>query len=86
MQLVYIEWEDASAVDETQGWVDRATAAPAAVRVFRQAGFVVDCDLDAIVLTEAYDEHNMSPRTRVPLGMIRRWVDLDDAMSAQAQG
>lgn len=82
MQLVYIEWEDASAVDSEMGWIDRSTPVTAHAHMFRQVGFVVDADLDAIVLTEAYSPDMMAPRTRIPMGMIRRWVDLDAAVKA----
>lgn len=81
MELVYVEWEDASAVDEP-GWVDRATAPVPVKHVFKQVGFIVDIDLEAIVLTEAYTDTTMSPRTRIPMGMIRRWVDLDPYVKA----
>ncbi len=82
MELVYIEWEDASGVDAEMGWVDIDTAPEPIVHLMRQAGFVTAIDLDAVVLTEAYGPHGMSPRTRIPLGMIRRWVDLDDFVKA----
>lgn len=82
MELVYLEWEDASSSDDHTGWHDRATASPPVVRIFKQVGFVVDCDLDAVILTEAYDDDCMGPRTRIPLGMVRRWVDLDEHIKA----
>lgn len=81
MNAVYIEWEDASAVDQP-GWVDRGTAEPAVPHTFRQVGFVYSIDLHAVVLTEAYSTNNMAPRTRIPLGMVRRWVDLDPYVKA----
>jgi len=80
MQLVYVEWEDASAPDSGEVWVHREDAEPVSPHMFRQVGFVVDADLDCIVLTEAHSDTLMAPRTRIPLGMVRRWVDLDDAV------
>lgn len=81
MQLVYIEWEDASSVDEP-GWVFRDEDAPAPeAHLFRQVGFVAGCDMHAIVLTEAYSDSQMAPRTRIPLGMVRRFIDLDAAVA-----
>lgn len=81
MELAYIEWEDASAVDEHVGWVHLADAPKPEMHIFRQVGFVVDCDLEAIVLTEAYNAHSsgtiVAPRTRIPLGMIRRYVPIN---------
>lgn len=84
MELVYIEWEDASACDEHGGWIDRPSAPEPIVHVFKQVGFVYSIDLHAVVLTEAYTDVAMSPRTRIPLGMIRRWVDLDEYVKAPA--
>ena len=84
MELVYLEWEDASAVDNTSGWVDRQSAPVPLVHIFKQVGFIVDIDLDAVVLTEAYTADNIAPRTRIPMGMVRRWVMLDpDAKDPQ---
>lgn len=80
MQLVYIEWEDASGCDEA-GWVDRATAAKPIVHIFRQVGFVVEADEHALVLTEAHSLDAMAPRTRIPAGMVRRYIDLDAAVA-----
>jgi len=76
MELLYVEWEDASSAD-SPGWTYIAGATPAEVRVFKQVGFVFDADPWCIVLTEAYDRHQMGPRTRIPMGMIRRAVYLD---------
>lgn len=81
MQLIYIEWEDASSVD-VPGWVDRDTAPKAEPHIFRQVGFVADADEHALVLTEAYNVDAMAPRTRIPVGMIRRFVDLSSAVAA----
>lgn len=78
MELVYVEWEDASAVDDEMGWIQIKDAKPAEVHVFRQAGFVYAIDDEALVLTEAHSKYMMSPRTRIPLGMIRCWVSLDE--------
>ena len=80
MELVYIEWEDASAVDDTTGWVPRGDEAPKPVKhMFHQTGFIVDIDNEAVILTEAYSHDFTAPRTRIPVGMIRRFVRLDPA-------
>ncbi len=84
MELVYLEWEDASGVDATTGWVERDGAVCARPVIFRQVGFVVDIDLDAVVLTEAYSVDHMAPRTRIPMGMVRRCVHLDEHVKAPA--
>lgn len=81
MELVYVEWEDASACDATTGWVQRDDAPVPTVHVFKQVGFVVDIDGSAVILTEAYGPDHMAPRTRIPLGMIVRWVYLDKAIA-----
>lgn len=82
MELVYLEWEDASGVDSTLGWVEREGAVEPRPHIFRQVGFVVEIDIDAVVLTEAYSDDHMAPRTRIPMGMVRRWVDLSSHTKA----
>lgn len=78
MELVYVEWEDASGPDSLDSvWVDRTQAKPAPAVVFKQVGFVVEADDTALVLTEAYSDELMSRRTRIPRGMIRRLVKLN---------
>lgn len=84
MELVYIEWEDASTVDEA-GWVCCDGAPAAEPHVFKQVGFVTDADPWALVLTEAYSADSMAPRTRIPLGMVRRLVPLDPGESDPSQ-
>lgn len=71
MELVYIEWEDASCADDGV-WVPR-DAPKAEATIFKQVGFVCGIDAAAVVLTEAYGGHQMAPRTRIPLGMVRRF-------------
>lgn len=82
LELVYIEWEDASSCEATTEWVDRANAPAPQPVIFRQTGFVVEIDLDAVVLTEAYSSELMAPRTRIPMGMVRRCVHLDRFVKA----
>jgi len=82
VELIYIEWDDASAVDAETGWVDIDSAPEPVVHIIRQVGFVTAIDLEALILTDAYGPHGMDPRTRIPLGMIRRWVDLDAYVKA----
>lgn len=81
MNLVYIEWDDASTVDPETGWVDRETAPAAEPRIFKQAGFITEETADHIVLTCAYDDAQMAPRSRIPVGMIRRRIDLTHHVS-----
>jgi hypothetical protein len=75
MELVYLEWEDASGLD-SDSWVPLENAGADQPTVFKQVGFVVDINLDAIVLTEAYSDAQMAPRTRIPLGMVRTCIYL----------
>ena len=76
MQAVYVEWEDAHLVDEGT-WVFREGAPAAKPVVFKQLGFLHSADEHAIVLTEAYSPDQMAPRTRIPAGMVRRFIELD---------
>ena len=84
MQLVYIEWEDAGSL-ETGSWIFRDEASASTPHIFRQVGFVSDCDPWAICLTEAYSADQMAPRTRIPLGMVRRFVELDPGPRRESQ-
>lgn len=77
LRCVFIEWEDAGALDDA-GWVSRSAAAPPEPHMFKQVGFVVSYDDTAIVLTEAYNDDQMAQRTRIPRGMVRRLIDLDE--------
>jgi hypothetical protein len=77
LRCVFVEWEDAGSLDG-EGWVHRSTAPAPEPHMFKQVGFIVSVDESALVLTEAYNEDQMAPRTRIPVGMIRRIVDLDE--------
>lgn len=77
MELVYVEWEDASDVDASLGWVNREDARAPELHIFHHAGFVCDIDPWALTLTAAYSDNQMAPRIRIPIGMIRRFVYLD---------
>lgn len=85
MEMVYVRWEDASAVDESLGWIDKEGISIAVPHFFEQVGFVFDCDPWAIVLTEAHNADQISPRTRIPLGMIRRFIRIDLELGLQEE-
>jgi hypothetical protein len=89
LSCVYIEWEDATSLDDHLGWhqEDACKANVNGPAIFRQVGFVFSIDLDHIVLTEAHDLAglNVAPRTRIPMGMVRRWVDLDKVVASKGK-
>lgn len=69
-QLVLVEWEDASQVDEGP-WVQRSGAeAPTAV-LFKTAGWLLELTRSHVVLTATMGDHLMAPRDRIPRGMVR---------------
>jgi len=80
MRPVYVEWEDASGVDSSGGWVFREGAPAPSKVIFKHLGFVVSQDDEALVLTEAHSQDQMSPRTRIPAGMVRVLVELGPAI------
>lgn len=80
-QLMYVEWEDASDVDDSLGWVTRADAKPAKAVIIRQVGFVTEVDGEALVMTQAFSDELMASRTRIPLGMVRKALDLSEHVS-----
>jgi hypothetical protein len=76
MKLVLVVWEDASEVDSGI-WVDRATAPEPEMVIFHQVGFVERLTARELVLVHCVGAHQMSPRNRIPAGMIRSIVELD---------
>jgi len=75
MKMALVVWEDASEADEGT-WVDRKSAPEAEKIVFHQVGFIYAHTPTELVLTSCVGEHQMSPRTRIPAGMVRSIVEL----------
>lgn len=73
-----VEWEDAHV--ETEGpWVWQEEAKPMQPKVFQQVGFLLEDDLDCIVLTHAMEGPGkglMASRERIPRGMVRSITEL----------
>jgi len=77
MKPVHVVWEDCSEAD-IGPWVDRASAPPAEVIVFKQVGFLLEMTAAEVILTSCIGEHQMGVRTRIPAGMVRSIVELID--------
>ena len=78
MKLVLVEWEDASIADDGP-WVLRSEAKEPKARIFKQVGWLVSLDADAIVLTCAADDDLMAARDRIPRGMVLSVHEIDPA-------
>jgi hypothetical protein len=73
MNVVLVEWEDASTDDEGP-WVRVEGAQPIPAKVFLQVGFLLEDTPEAIVLTAAVEPAGkglMASRERIPRGMVR---------------
>lgn len=76
MKLVLAVWEDASEADEGP-WALRDVK-PAEVILFHQVGYIFSLTAEALELTYCVGEHQMAPRTRIPIGMVRKLVELTE--------
>ncbi len=77
MKIVAVVWEDAAALDQDSGqWVDRAEVKPSTPVIFHQVGYLYSIAPDAIELTDCVGEEQMSPRSRIPAGMVRSLTEL----------
>ena len=77
MKLVYVVWDDASTVDDGT-WVDRKDAKPAMPTIFHQVGYLHALTPLEIVLTYCVGDDFMAPRSRIPIGMVRKLVELTE--------
>ena len=77
MKPVLCVWEDASEADEGP-WVDRATAPKALPIIFHQIGYLCEITPEHIVLTACVGEHQIGTRSRIPAGMVRKLVSLNE--------
>ena len=76
MRVVLCVWEDASEADDGP-WAAR-DAKPAEVILFHQVGYVFSLTAAELELTSCVGEHQMAPRTRIPIGMVRKLVELTE--------
>ena len=75
MKLVCLVWEDAGELDEGP-WAFRATAVANTPFIFHQVGYLYELTPESVVLTACMGEHQMGPRSRIPVGMVRSLVEL----------
>jgi len=76
MKLVHCIWEDACELDEGP-WTNRK-ADPSTPTIFHQVGYLYELTPHAVVLTACVGEEQMGPRTRIPIGMVRRLIELTE--------
>ena len=77
MKLVLCVWEDAAELDEGP-WAHRATEVKNEPVIFHQVGYLHELKSDAVVLTACVGIEQMGPRTRIPIGMVRKLVELTE--------
>ena len=77
MTPVLLVWEDAHDLDDGP-WTDRKEAKPSEPCIFHQVGYLYELTHEAVVLTQCVGDEVMSPRTRIPIGMVRSLVELTE--------
>jgi hypothetical protein len=77
MKPVLLIWEDAGDLDEGP-WTERKEAKPSEPFIFHQVGYLYELTPEAVVLTQCVGTDQMSPRTRIPIGMVRSLVELNE--------
>lgn len=76
--MVLVEWEDASATDDST-WVDRSSAPAMPAVIFQQVGWLLEQTDEHLIMTCALSEKMMAARDRIPAGMVKRIVPLSKA-------
>lgn len=84
MKLVKVIWEDAGDMDEGP-WVYKAEAKPTEAIIFFQVGWLFEHTAEAVVLTPCMGEHQMGVRSRIPIGMVRKMIELTDGADIPIQ-
>lgn len=79
MRLVLCIWEDAADTDEGP-WVDRKDAARVVPVIFHQVGWLYELRPDVVVLTACMGEEQMGVRSQIPIGMVRKLVELTEGL------
>ena len=77
MKRVLCVWEDAGDLDDGP-WTYRKDAKASEPFIFHQVGFLYELTAEAVVLTQCVGVDQMSPRTRIPAGMVRSLIELQD--------
>ena len=77
MKPVKVIWEDASAADD-ETWVAREGIADAKPIIFHQVGYLFKLTATEVVLTECVGEDHISARTRIPIGMVKTILELNE--------
>jgi hypothetical protein len=77
MKAVLCVWEDASDLDEGP-WTPRKDAAKPEATIFHQIGYLYELTADAVVLTACVGQEQMGVRSRIPAGMVRSLVELNE--------
>lgn len=78
MKLVLVEWEDAALIDSGT-WVDRQGAEASKPVIFQSVGWLYELAPDAVTITDTTGADLMSPRNRIPIGMVRKLVEFNPA-------
>ena len=76
-ELVLVEWEDAADID-SDAWVDNEPIENSAPVIFQTVGFLLYMDMARLIITSSWSPSIVGMRTQIPLGMVRRMVNLKD--------
>ena len=77
MKLVLLIWEDAGDLDDGP-WVTRHEVKPSEPFIFHQVGYLCELTPEAVVLTSCVGIEQMGVRSRIPIGMVRSLVELNE--------
>lgn len=77
MKTVLLVWEDAAEID-AETWVERESAKKPEPVIFHQVGYLYALTPFCVVLTACVGESHMGARTQVPIGMVRKLVELTE--------
>lgn len=77
MKKVLVIWEDASDAD-SDTWVARDGIAEAKPIIFHQLGYLFKLTATEVLLTACVGEDHIAARTRIPAGMVKTIVQLEE--------
>jgi hypothetical protein len=77
MKRVLCIWEDASDADDGT-WIAREGIAEAKPVIFHQVGYLFKLTANEVLLTACVGDDHIAPRSRIPTGMVKALVELQE--------
>jgi hypothetical protein len=73
--MVLVTWEDATTRDDGT-WVEHADKQEYKPQIMHTVGFLLYEGKEGVIVTDTWNEDQMSPRDQIPRGMIRKLTRL----------